>query len=78
MFASASYNSGNVGAGAACYQTTASLSGGGRYNMAGRTFSINGVAMSGDGAFTLPAKVNGGYCIQASAGGNDYASFNTW
>jgi len=26
----------------------------------------------------LPAKVNGGYCLQAAAGGMSYASFATW
>jgi hypothetical protein len=79
VFTSASFNSGNLGTAAVCRETTANLSGGGRYNMAGRTFSINGVAMgSSDGGFTLPPKVNGGYCIQATAGGLDYASFNSW
>ena len=46
--------------------------------MGGRTLTINGVAMStGDGSFALPAKVNGGYCFQASAGGYSYASFSS-
>ncbi len=43
--------------------------------MTGRTFSINGTAFSSG---TLPAKVNGGYCIQVGAGGLNYASFSTW
>ena len=45
----------------------------------GSIFSINGVAYSGDGNISaLPPAVNGGYCIQASAGGLDYAAFATW
>ena len=79
MFSTAGYSSPNLGTAAACFQTTATLSGGGKYNMAGRTFSINGASTgSTDGSFTLPAKVNGGYCFQATAGGNSYATFNTW
>jgi hypothetical protein len=77
-FSTTSYQSPNLGTNAVCISTTAALSGGGRYNTAGRTFSINGQQMSGDGSFTLPAKVNGGYCFQATAGGYSYATFNTW
>jgi len=68
-----------VGTGAVCTETTASLSGLNRSNTSGRTLSINGTAYSGDGnVASLPAKVNGGYCIQLTAGGYSYASFSTW
>jgi hypothetical protein len=78
VFNGANYSSGNLGTGAICRETTTSIGGGGRYNMAGRSFAVNGVAMSGDGSITLPAKVNGGYCFQVGAGGLSYASFGTW
>jgi hypothetical protein len=79
LYTAASFNSGDMSSNAVCYETTASLSGGGRYNMANRTFKINGQTFSStDGSFTLPSKVNGGYCFQATAGGYSYASFNTW
>jgi Ricin-type beta-trefoil lectin domain len=68
-----SFQSGNVGTAAACYQTTFPLAGFQSSNMTGRTFTINGQTTS-----TLPAKVNGGYCFVASAGGYSYASFSTW
>ncbi len=71
-----SYGNSNLGTGASCFETTASLQGGGTSNMTGRTFTINGVAQGA--SFKLPAKVNGGYCIQVGAGGASYASFNTW
>jgi hypothetical protein len=79
VFNGSNYSSGNLGTGAVCRETTTNIGGGGRYNMSGRTFSINGVAMSSsDGPYTLPAKVNGGYCFQATAGGLDYASYSSW
>ena len=79
MFNGSNYSSGNLGTAAVCRETTTNIGGGGRYNMGGRTFSINGVAMgSSDGPYTLPAKVNGGYCFQVTAGGLDYASYNSW
>jgi hypothetical protein len=79
VFTSASYQAGALGAGASCRETTASLSGLNLSNIAGRTLKINGAAFVADGNISaLPAKVNGGYCIQATAGGLDYASFATW
>jgi hypothetical protein len=70
-----SFASGSIATTAACYETTASLGGAQQSNMTGRTFSINGTAFTSG---TLPAKVNGGYCIQVGAGGLSYASFSTW
>ena len=79
VFTSANYQAGALGAGASCRETTASLSGLNLSNIAGRTLKINGVAFLADGNISaLPAKVNGGYCIQATAGGLSYASFATW
>jgi len=79
VFTSANYQAGALGAGDVCRETTASLSGVNISNISGRTFKINGEAYTADGSISaLPAKVNGGYCLQATAGGYDFASFATW
>jgi hypothetical protein len=62
-----------------CRETTASFAGLNLSNIAGRTFKVNGVAFVANGSISaLPAKVNGGYCLQATAGGLGFASFATW
>jgi hypothetical protein len=45
-----------------------------------RTFSVNGtiVSCSGGNWSSLPAKRNGGYCLQSSAGNYAWAYFTTW
>jgi hypothetical protein len=71
----------NLGTSAICYQTTSTLTGGGCNNFTGgRTLSLNGTAEVCDGGWTspLPAKVNGGYCINVGAGNYSYAAFNVW
>jgi hypothetical protein len=73
--AAQSYQSGNLGTGAVCDQTTFPISNVIPSNMTGRTFMINGKSYSSG---KLPAKVNGGYCFQATAGGYSYASFSTY
>ena len=79
VFTTNNYQAGALGSGAVCRETTASLSGVNFSNIAGRTVKINGTAFVSDGTIAaLPAKVNGGYCFQATAGGMDYASFATW
>jgi hypothetical protein len=77
VYTTAQYNSGNLGTGAACRETTANLSGGNASNMSSRVVTVNGVTMN-QSNFTYPAKVNGGYCIQVTAGSPDYAAFATW
>jgi Bacterial Ig domain len=77
VFTSASYQSGSLGTGATCHETTASLAGGNCSNMGSRTLKVNNTTMSCSG-WSLPAKRNGGYCIQATAGTPDYAAFATW
>ena len=80
-FSSASYSSGNLGAGARCFETSASLRGGVCGNFASsRKLSVNGVAVACNGGNwpSLPAKRNGGYCVQASAGDYPWAYFVTW
>ena len=81
IFASNNYNSGNLGTGAGCYQTTANLNGGVCGNLAsGRKLTVNGVQMSCTSNWTnpLPAKRNGGYCVQTTAGNYAWAYFATW
>ena len=70
------YVSPQLGLQTACYETTSFLNGGGCSNIAPpRTFSVNGTPESCDGSLVLPARRNGGYCFQASAGGVAYAVF---
>ena len=81
IFTSNNYNSGNLGTGAVCYQTSASLNGGVCGNLAsGRKLTVNGVQMSctSNWPTPLPAKRNGGYCVQTTAGNYAYAYFSTW
>jgi hypothetical protein len=81
-FGSASYSSGNLGSAARCFQTTAALRGGVCGNFASsRKLSVNGVNVpcnGGNWPSALPAKRNGGYCVQASAGDFPWAYFVTW
>jgi hypothetical protein len=69
----------NLSTSAVCYQTTYPIGSGNCGNMSGRTFTINGDAVSCNGNFpSLPPKVNGGYCFQATAGGSTGGWFGTW
>lgn len=80
VFAGPSYNSGNLGTGARCFETTANLIGANCGNFAsGRTFEVNGTTVTCNGGnISLPAKRNGGYCFEASAGNEAWAYFSTW
>ena len=81
-FTGPSFQSGNLGTGARCFQTTSNLNGGVCGNFAsGRTLSINGRQLTcsgGNWSLPLPAKVNGGYCVYANAGDQAWAYFSTW
>jgi endoglucanase len=78
-FAGPSFSSGNLGTGAVCRETLASLNGGNCGNMGSRVFKVNGVTQSCSGNWAaLPAKRNGGYCLQATAGDPAWAYFTTW
>ena len=72
-----SYGNSNIGTAAACYSTTFPITAMNCGNMTGRTLSVNGTAINCNSP-TLPAKVNGGYCFQATAGGLSYAYFGAW
>ncbi len=77
VFTSRNYQSGNLGTGATCHETTASLAGGNCSNLSSRTIKVNNTTVSCNG-WALPAKLNGGYCIQVGAGTPSYTSFATW
>lgn len=79
------YQSPNLGTTAVCYQvaTALTIQGGGcsncTVNSPARTVKINGATAANNGSWSnLPAKVNGGYCIQISAGAPDYTQFYTF
>jgi hypothetical protein len=75
-----SFPSGNLGTGATCHETTSNLQGFNCGNFAsGRTFRVNNVlATCNYSNQALPAKRNGGYCFQASAGDYAWASATTF
>jgi len=81
VFTSANFNSGNLGTGATCHQTVANIAGGNCGNFdVGRTFRINNTVVSCTGGnwSSVPPKVNGGYCFQATAGNFAWAYFATF
>lgn len=74
------YNSGNLGTGATCYELAdgAALAGGCQSFESPRTLRINDVLSLGCSptmSFGLPPARNGGYCFEVSAGLESYASF---
>ena len=67
-------NSGNFGTtGAYCFRTPDNISGWGCSNLTGRTLKVNNVTET-CGALPLPAKIDGFYYFDSSAGSVDYAS----
>jgi hypothetical protein len=77
VFSGPNYQSGNLGTGAVCRETTATLHGGNCSNLSSRTLKVNGSTMNCSG-WALPPKRGGGYCIQVTAGAPEWASFATW
>ena len=76
-----SYQSGNLGTGAVCYQTTSVVHGGNCSNFVSpRTLKVNGTTETCGGGnwSSIPASRNGGYCIQTTTGNQSYASFALW
>jgi hypothetical protein len=76
-----SYQSGNLGTGAVCYQTNSTINSGNCGNLASpRTLKVNGTTepCTGSNWTSVPAKRNGGYCIQTTAGNYSYAYFTAW
>jgi len=69
-----SNNTGNFGTKSAlCFRTKSTISGWGCSNLDGRTIKVNNVIVN-CGAMPLPAKVNGYYYFDVSAGSYEYAS----
>jgi len=76
-----SYQSGNLGTGAVCYQTTSVVHGGNCSNFTSpRTLKVNGTTESCDNGnwSSIPAARNGGYCIQTTSGNQPWAAFAVW
>ncbi|HEY6722743.1 MAG TPA: hypothetical protein VI197_01895, partial [Polyangiaceae bacterium] len=75
------YQSGALGTGAICRETTEPVAGGNCSNVAsGRTFQVNGVSKTCNGQnwSSVPAARNGGYCVQLSSGNWSTAAFTVW
>ncbi len=72
--------SGSLGTGAICHEIVANMSGGNCSTMTNRTFELNGTTMTCNSQnwASLPAKHNGGYCIQVTAGGSANAAYATF
>jgi hypothetical protein len=76
-----SYQSDPLGAGAICRETTQPVAGGNCGNFAaGRQLFLNGTDMPCDAGNwpSLPAAVNGGYCVQTTAGDYPWAFLTLW
>lgn len=76
-----SFQSGNLGTGAACYETKSVVHSGNCGNFVSpRTLSVNGTVMncSYSNWSTVPAARNGGYCVQTTSGNHPWAYFTTW
>jgi FtsP/CotA-like multicopper oxidase with cupredoxin domain len=75
------FDSGNLGTGATCFETTSTLFQGQSTNfVAPRSLTVNGRTepLSGNWNYPLPPQRNGGYCIQTTAGDFSYAAFTAW
>jgi hypothetical protein len=78
---SGSYQSGPLGSGAICRETTQPVAGGNCGNFAsGRMLLVNGTQMPCTGAnwSSLPPKVNGGYCFETTPGDYSWAYLTLW
>jgi PKD repeat protein len=76
-----SFQSGNIGTGAVCYQTTSVVHGGNCGNFVSpRTLQVNGTTEScvGGNWASVPAARNGGYCIQTTSGNQPWAFFTAF
>ena len=73
--------SGNLGTQATCHQTTGTINGGNCGNFVSpRALFVNGKQMTCNNQnwSSIPAKVNGGYCVYSTAGNQAWAYFTTW
>jgi spore coat protein A len=75
------FQSGNLGTGASCFETTSRLFQGESSSFAaGKSLMVNGRTepLNGNWNYPLPPMRNDGYCIQVSAGNNSFAAFAAW
>ncbi len=78
---SGSYQSGALGTGTRCFQTTSVIHGGNCTSFAGgRTLKVNGTTRTCNTGnwSSVPAPKDGGYCIQVSSGNYSWAAFALW
>lgn len=76
-----SYQSGNLGTGNVCRETMSNVVGGNCGNFASpRILTVNGTTMvcNNQNWSFIPAKRNGGYCIQTTSGNWPWAFFTAW
>jgi subtilisin family serine protease len=76
-----SYQSGNLGTGAGCFETSSPLHSGNCGNFTGaRTMKLNGTQMTCNNQnwSSVPGSRNGGFCIQTSAGNYPWSFFTLW
>ncbi len=75
------FQSGNLGTGATCFETTSRLAGGESSSfVAPRQLTVNGRVEPTNGNWTvpLPPLRHDGYCIQTTAGSNSFAAFSAF
>jgi FtsP/CotA-like multicopper oxidase with cupredoxin domain len=75
------FQSGNLGTGATCFETTSRIAGGESSSFVSpRQLTINGRVEPTNGAWTvpLPPMRHDGYCIQTTAGSNSFAAFSAF
>jgi spore coat protein A, manganese oxidase len=74
------FQSGPLGTGATCHQTTSEISSGsGSSFVSPRQLTVNGKLMPLNGNWTaLPSQRHEGYCIQTTAGNNSFAAFTAF
>lgn len=73
------FSSGQLGSQATCHETTYPMNGMACGNLApGRQIRINGQAVACGTWIQIPAARNGGYCVQSTTGGYNWAFFQTW
>jgi len=78
---SGSYQSGQLGTGLVCRETTQAVHGGNCGGVAaGRQLFVNGqtMACNTQNWTSIPAAVNGGYCVTTTAGNYTWAAFALW
>lgn len=75
------FQSGNLGTGASCFETTSRIAGGESSSFAGsRQLTVNGRVEPQNGNWNspLPPMRHNGYCIQTTPGNNSFAAFSAF